>query len=275
LILGEDLWRRRYGGDPRIIGRTLDVGDSGEPGARATVIGVMPSYFHLPDLAQLWVPIRLDPAKTARTDYYLHGAGRLKPGVTVEQASTELQALLDQVHRENPNNNNGWSMKATAIRKYLAGSYREVLFTLLAAVGLLLLIACANVSNLLLVKASARIREMAVRTALGATRRRLLRLLITESLLLGLMGGAIGVGLTYLGIPALLSLVPIEFPPWMNFSVDYRVLGFARAVSLLTSVGLGIVPAFGASGGDLTNTLKEGGRGGSVSVRHLVEFRRH
>jgi putative ABC transport system permease protein len=262
VLLSEDLWQRRYGRDPRILGRTLQIDDS-----RWTVIGVMPARFHFPDRADLWFPLQLNPLKARRTDYFLRAVARLKPGVSVEQATSELESLLEQIHRENPAVNNNWSARAIPIRDFVAGSYRKAAITLLVAVGLLLLIACANVCNLLLVKASARVREIAVRAALGATRRRLLRQLITESLLLGLVGGALGVLLAYAGIPALLSLIPVNLPLWMNFSPDSRVLGFAVAVSLLTTLGFGIVPAFGSFHADLTDSLKEGGRGGTSGTR--------
>jgi putative ABC transport system permease protein len=262
VLLSEELWQRRYGRDPHILGRTLQIDDS-----RWTVIGVMPARFHFPDRADLWFPLQMNPLKAPRTDYFLRAVARLKPGVSVEQATSELESLLEQIHRENPAVNNNWSARAIPIRDFVAGPYRKAVITLLVAVGLLLLIACANVSNLLLVKASARVREIAVRAALGATRRRLLRQLITESLLLGLAGGALGVLLAYLGIPALLSLIPVNLPLWMNFSPDSRVLGFAVAVSLLTTLGFGIVPAFGSFHADLTDSLKEGGRGGTSGRR--------
>jgi hypothetical protein len=140
---------------------------------------------------------------------------------------------------------------------------------LLIAVGLFA-IACANVSNLLLVKASSRTREMAVRTALGATRPRLIRLLVAESVLLGAAGGILGVLLAYAGIPALLSLIPVNLPLWMNFSIDQRVLMFALGVCLVTSIAFGIVPAFAASGVDLTKALKEGGRGSGAGLRQKL-----
>jgi putative ABC transport system permease protein len=262
VVLSEELWQRRYGRDPRVLGRTLQIDDS-----RWTVLGVMPAGFHFPDRADLWFPIQMDPLKALRTDYFLRAVARLKPGVSVEQATSELESLLEQIHRENPAVNNNWVARAIPIREFVAGSYRKAVITLLVAVGLLLLIACANVCNLLLVKASARVREIAVRTALGATRHRLLRQLITESLLLGLAGGALGVVLAYAGIPALLSLIPVNLPLWMNFSPDHRVLGFAFAVSLLTTLGFGIIPAFGSFHGDLTDSLKEGSRGGTSGVR--------
>src|SRR4029077_14494855 len=179
------------------------------------------------------------------TDYFMRGLARLKPGVSVARATSEMHALLERIHRENPAANNGWRARAIPIREVVAGRYRTAVITLLAAVGLLLLIACANVSNLLLVKASARGRERALRTALGATRRRILRQLVSEGILLGLAGGALGVLLAYLGIPALLALIPIDMPRWMVFSVDHRVLGFALAVSLLTIWVFGVAPAFG------------------------------
>jgi len=262
VLLSEELWQRRYGRDPHILGRTLQIDDS-----RWTVIGVMPARFHFPDRADLWFPLQMNPLKARRTDYFLRAIARLKPGVSVEQATSELESLLEQIHRENPAVNNNWSARAIPIRDFVAGPYRKAVITLLVAVGLLLLIACANVCNLLLVKASARVREIAIRAALGATRRRLLRQLVTESLLLGLAGGALGVLLAYLGIPALLSLIPVNLPLWMNFSPASRVLGFAVAVSLLTALGFGIVPAFGSFHADLTDSLKEGGRGGTSGTR--------
>jgi len=262
VVLSEELWQRRYGRDPHVLGRTLQIDDS-----RWTVIGVMPAGFHFPDRADLWFPLQMDPLKAARTDYFLRAVARLKPGVSVEQASSELESLLEQIHRENPAVNNNWIALAIPIREFVAGSYRKAVITLLVAVTLLLIIACANVCSLLLVKASARVREIAVRTALGATRSRLLRQLITESLLLGLASGALGVLLAYAGIPALLSLIPVDLPLWMNFSPDYRVLGFAVGVSLLTTLAFGIVPAFGSFHSDLTDSLKEGGRGGTTGIR--------
>ncbi|HLK68360.1 MAG TPA: ABC transporter permease [Bryobacteraceae bacterium] len=262
VILSEGLWARRYGRDPQILGKGLPMGS-----ATRTVIGVMPAGFHFPDRAELWVPIQNDPAKSARTDYFLSAIARLKPGVTEYRATSELGALLDQIHRENPAANNNWLVRATPLRIWEAEGYRKQVIALLVAVGLLLAIACANVSNLLLVKASARSREMAVRSAMGASRRRLLRQLTLESVVLGLVGGALGSGLAYLGVPALLSLIPIELPRWMSFAPDWRVLLFAIGVSFVTSLAFGLAPAVGSSGVDLTTALKEGGRTGSGGQR--------
>src|SRR5262249_32341155 len=161
-----------------------------------------------------------------------------------EQADTEMRAMLAQIHTEHVPNN-GWVGRARPLRATLAAKYRDGVLTLLAAAALLLAIACGNVANLLLVRASVRRREIAVRTALGATRRRLVRQMVTESLVLGAAGGAAGVLLARLGVPALLSLVPIDLPRWMDFSIDARVLTFAVLASLVTSVIFGTVPALG------------------------------
>ncbi len=264
VILSEELWTRRYARDPNIVGRSIQCA------GRRTVIGVMPAGFHFPSTTEVWVPEYADPSKAARTDYNMSAIARLKPGVTPERATSEMEAILEQIHRENPDANNNWKALVTPLRTFEAQDYRKQVIALLVAVALLLAIACANVSNLLLVKGSARGREMAVRMAMGASRHRLVRQLVSESLLLGLTGGALGTGLAYAGLPALLSLIPVDLPRWMKFSLDGPVLWFSLAVSLVTSLAFGLAPAFGASAVDLNNSLKEGGRAGSGGSRHKL-----
>src|SRR5580693_1709367 len=268
VVIGQELWQRRYGSDPGILGRVLEI-----RGARRTVIGVMPASFRFPDRAYVWIPLQLDPkvSGATRTDHWLHGIARLRPGVSVEQATDELRSLMKQINQEHPETSYGNLAHAIPIRTYISGDYRPAVITLLCAVGFLLLIACANITNLMLIKASTRAREMALRTALGASRSRLIRQLITESLLFGFAGGAAGIVLAVAGIPLLVSLIPIDLPLWMTFSTDWRVLGFALAISILTSLLFGVAPAFGASRVDLTGTLKEGGRSGTAGSRsHLL-----
>jgi putative ABC transport system permease protein len=270
VVIGQDLWQRRYAGDPGILGKTLEISN-----ARCTVIGVMPSSFHFPERAEIWLPLQLDPKDptggATRTDHWLQAVARLRPGASVEQASDELESLMRQINEENPKTSYGNRAHAVSFRNYVAGDYRQAVITLLCAVGFLLLIACANITNLLLAKASVRTREMALRAALGASRTRLIRQLITESILLGLTGAVAGILLSVAGVRLLLALIPIDLPKWMTFSTDWRVLGFALAVSLLTSLIFGVVPAFGASRVDLTGALKEGGRAGTAGVgRHFL-----
>jgi putative ABC transport system permease protein len=261
VVLGYDLWQRRYGGNPAVLGRTVQTGS-----VKATVIGVMPAGFHFPERAEVWAPLQMDPLTSARTDYFLLVVGRLKPGVTLQQADTEIRAMMKQINAEHPVADGGKIGHAIDFREAISERYRDALLSLMCAVALLLLIACANVSNLLLVKASSRKREMAVRTALGASRRRLVRQLVTESLMLGVLGGICGVAVAAAGIPALLSLIPVELPRWMSFSMDLRVLAFAIGLSVLTSLVFGTAPAFFVSR-DVSNGLKESGRGRTASMR--------
>jgi putative ABC transport system permease protein len=263
-LIGETLWRRDYGADPNIAGKMLE-----RAGRRYTIVGVMPARFRFPENADVWLPLKQDPAKSVRTDYNASAVALLKPGVSIARAAAEWKSILDRIHQENRAANNGWLPGIAPVRNVMAETYRKGVITLLIAVGFLLLIACANVSNLLLVKASARMREMAVRAAIGASRSRLIRQLITESLILGVACGAIGILLAYAGTPALLSLIPVDLPRWMDFSIDYRVLVFAVGMSVLTSIAFGVAPAIGGSWADLTEALKEGGRGGTTGVRQV------
>ena len=270
VIIGGDLHRRRFGSDPGIVGKMLDTLDG-----RYTIVGVMPRGFHFPHQAQAWMPLPPDAGQNDRTTYFLASIGRMQAGATIEQADAEMRGLMEQIHAEHQPSN-GWMGRARPLRDVFSGQYRGAVLGLLAGVGVLLLIACGNVSNLLLVRASTRSREMSVRTALGATRRRLVRQLITESLVLGAAGGVGGVLIAGLGVPAVRSLVPIPVPTWMDFSTtDWRVLGFAVAVSFLTSMVFGTMPALNLSRGSLVSTLKEAGRGSTPGgrqrrIRHAV-----
>jgi putative ABC transport system permease protein len=259
-IISSEVWKRRYGGNPRILGRTLEI-----DGASHTVIGVMPAGFHFPDRVQLWLPQQIDPTEVhARTSYHLRAIARMRPQVTVEQATAELRSLLLAIHHENPETDNGYSIRAESFRRFVTDSYRKGVLILLLAVVFLLLVACANVSNLLLVRASARQREIAVRTAIGATRGRLVRQLLVEGVLFGLLGGGLGLILASVGTPALVALIPAQLPRWVSFSMDVRVFGFALGISVLTSVLFGLAPAASAFGHSVTEALKDGGGSGSL-----------
>jgi putative ABC transport system permease protein len=260
VVIGEDLWRIRYGASSEIIGRIINIS-----GAQTQIIGVMPSSFRFPQTAVAWLPLQMDPAIAVRTDHFLSGIARLKPGVSIQAADAELKSMMEQINRENPVTSYGATARAFPVRDVLAGSYAAQVIMLLVAAGVLLLIACANLTNLMLVKATGRSREMAVRRAIGASRGRLIRQLITESVCLGSAGGVAGLALTYLGLPALLHLIPVDLPAWMYFGVDVRVLAFVIAASLLTSILFGIAPAFGASRVDPASTLHDFARGATQS----------
>ncbi|HEX3880225.1 MAG TPA: ABC transporter permease [Bryobacteraceae bacterium] len=256
VLLSENLWRRRYGGDPGIIGKTIGVGSD-----QARVVGVMPSGFHFPDVAELWMPLQFDPKHNTRMDHGLEAIARLRRGASVEQAQDDLRGIMRQIIQEHPTENYGQTVNVSPYRERDTQKVKPVLYTLMGAVGFVLLIACANITNLLLVKASARTREIAVRGALGASRARLVRQFMVESVLLGLAGAAGGIVLAWAAIPALLALVPEHLPMWIQFTPDARVLAFVTAITAGTAILAGAVPAWSASRFNLVETLKEGGRG--------------
>ena len=260
-VLSDKIWRRRFNADLGIIGKTIQLGNS-----PYTVVGVMPPNFRYPDKVEIWTPLAL-PA-SASSDWknrYLRVLARLKPGVTLAQAQAQMSALAERIAHEHPDTNSGEGVILKPIRQEIAGDIRTPLLVLFGAVGFVLLISCVNVANLLLARAAAREREIAVRTALGAGRLRLLRQMLTESLLLSLAGGAAGLLLAYSCTGFLLSLFPnnianLSIPTVETIPVDARVLVFTIAATLLTGLIFGLVPALRSSGLDVNQTLKESGR---------------
>jgi putative ABC transport system permease protein len=263
VILSYGLWQRRYGANPNIIGQSINVGNRPH-----TIIGVMPAGFRFPEVAEMWRPLALDTTMWTRNDHGLSAIARLKPGVTLEQAQAEMIRVARHIEEENPVTNEGFSVTVTSLRDGLVGNYRKALMILLGVVSFVLLIACANVANLLLARSTGRQKEIAIRAALGASRWRIVRQLITESLLLSVVGGALGLVLAVWGIDLLLAAIPIEFPFWMKFSLDARVLGFTLLISALTGVVFGLAPALSASKIELNETLKEGGRNAGAATGH-------
>lgn len=268
VILSYGLWQRRFGSDPHIIEQKVSI-DS-QP---YTVVGVMPQGFEFPRAAsEMWTPFApADNQLTNRTSHFLYTRARLKPGITIEQAQAEMNTIASRLQQQYPDSNNQRGIRIASLHQESVAQIRPALLILLAAVGFVLLIACANVANLMLSRAASRQKEIAIRTALGAGRLRIIRQLLTESVLLSVLGGVCGLLLALWGIDLLIASMPRDFalgiPGWNKIGLDYRVLGFTLAVSLVTGILFGLFPAWQASKSDLNEALKEGGRTSAGSSR--------
>ncbi len=263
VVLSRRLWQRRFGADPGVVGRrvTLD-------GTPHTVVGVAPEGFYFPSRdTEAWVPLALENDPKQRGAHYLGVIGRLADGVTLEQAQAEMSAIARRLEQQYPDNDTGWGVNLLLLRDRVVEDVRPALLVLMVTVGVVLLIACANVANLLLARMAAREREIAIRGALGAARWRLVRQFLAESLVLALAGGLVGLGLGVAGTRALVAMSADAIPRASEIGLDWTVLGFTLALALATGLVFGLLPALHASKGDLQGALREGGRGQSAGGR--------
>jgi predicted permease len=271
VVLSNGFWQRRFGSDPTVVGQTVTLN-----GGAREVVGVLPPdfdfevpiAFNTTGTRDVWTPAQFDESARTARGRWIQVLARLEPGVSVERAQVQMTTLASRLEQEFQEFQAGWTVKVVPLHTQIVGDVKTPLFVLLGSVGFVLLIACANVANLLLARATGRQREIAVRSALGAGRSRVVRHLLTESTMLAIAGGVAGLVLAYAAIQTLIALSPQNLPRLGEIGIDYAVVGFTLAISLLTGSLFGALPALRVSDIDLKQSLTEGGERGGTGLRH-------
>src|ERR1051326_5567719 len=261
-LIGYQVWQEHFAGDKGVVGKTIPIN-----GKQVTVIGVMPKGWRFPETCDIWMPLQLNEKDNPRGNFFLDCIGKVKKGVSIEQARAELEAITARIAAQHPDTNTGVGVHVTSFREENVRNFKTLTLLVMGAVLFVHLIACANVANLLLARGATRAKEIGIRLALGASRRQIIRQLLCESLVLGMVGSALGLIFAVWGVDLMLTALPNEVPYWIRFDFDWRVFSFALGIGALSSVLFGLLPALQASSPQLVDALKEGGRTGAGGVK--------
>jgi len=261
-LIGYQVWQEHFGGDRGVVGQIIPIN-----GKQVTVIGVMPKGWRFPEICDIWMPLQMEEKDHPRGNFFLDCIGKLKKGVSVEEARAELEAITARIAVQHPDTNSGCSVHVTPFREEMVRNFKTLTLLVMGAVLFVHLIACANVANLLLARGATRAKEIGIRLALGASRRQIIRQLLAESVVLGMVGSALGLLFAVWGVDLMLTALPNEVPYWIHFDFDWRVFSFALGIGAFSSILFGLLPAFQASNPRLVDALKEGGRTGAGGVK--------
>jgi len=261
-LIGYQVWQEHFGGDRGVVGKIIPIN-----GKQVTVIGVMPKGWRFPEICDIWMPLQMEEKDHPRGNFFLDCIGKVKKGVSIEQARAELEAITARIAAQHPETNSGCSVHVTSYREEMVRNFKTLTLLVMGAVLFVHLIACANVANLLLARGATRAKEIGIRLALGASRRQIIRQLLAESIVLGMVGSALGLLFAVWGVDLMLTALPNEVPYWIHFDFDWRVFSFALGIGAFSSVLFGLLPAFQASNPRLVDALKEGGRTGAGGAK--------
>ena len=261
-LIGYDIWQNHFGGDRAVVGRTIPIN-----GKQVTIVGVMPKGWRFPENCDLWMPLQMNEKEQPRGNFFLDCIGKVKKGVSIEQARAELEAITARIAVQHPETNTGIGVHVTPFREEMVRNFETLTLLVMGAVLFVHFIACANVANLLLARGATRAKEIGIRLALGASRRQIVRQLLAESVVLGMVGSALGLLFAVWGVDLMLTALPNEVPYWIHFDFDWRIFSFALGIGAVSSVLFGLLPALQASHPHLVDTLKEGGRTGAGGMK--------
>jgi putative ABC transport system permease protein len=261
-LIGYQVWQEHFAGDRGVVGKIIPIN-----GKQVTVIGVMPKGWRFPEICDIWMPLQIEEKDNPRGNFFLDCIGKVKKGVSIEQARAELEAITARIAAQHPDTNTGVGAHVTSFREENVRNFKTLTLLVMGAVLFVHLIACANVANLLLARGATRAKEIGIRLALGASRSQIIRQLLAESLVLGMIGSAIGLLFAVWGVDLMLTALPNEVPYWIRFDFDWRVFSFALGIGALSSVLFGLIPALQASSPQLVDALKEGGRTGAGGTK--------